>query len=48
MIPDTTVKVAGKEAQGVLKLMDLLDDLDDVQSVSANFDIDEADLAELG
>ncbi len=39
-IPKTTVKVEGKEAASVLKLMDALEDLDDVQNVYANFDID--------
>ncbi|MGC8667084.1 MAG: YebC/PmpR family DNA-binding transcriptional regulator [Chthonomonadales bacterium] len=38
-IPATTVRVEGKEAQQVLRLMDLLEDLDDVQTVHANFDI---------
>ncbi len=45
--PTTTVKVSGKEALGVLKLINALDDLDDVSRVSANFDIDDAELAEL-
>lgn len=38
-IPATTVRVEGKEAQQVLRLMDLLEELDDVQTVYANFDI---------
>ncbi len=38
-IPNTTVKLSGDEARKVLKLMDALEDLDDVQRVSANFDI---------
>jgi YebC/PmpR family DNA-binding regulatory protein len=44
-IPQNTVKVGGKEAQQVLRLMEELEDHDDVQSVSANFDISEEDLA---
>ncbi len=44
MVPSTTAKVAGKEAESVLKLMGFLDEHDDVQSVSANFDIDEAEM----
>jgi YebC/PmpR family DNA-binding regulatory protein len=46
LVPQTTVKVAGQDAQRLLKLIDALDDLDDVSSVSANFDIDDAELAE--
>jgi YebC/PmpR family DNA-binding regulatory protein len=39
MIPQNTVKLDGKEAERMLRLMDALDDLDDVQKVYANFDI---------
>lgn len=46
-IPDTTVTVSGDDVEKLMKLLDVLDDLDDVQSVSANFDIDDAELAEL-
>jgi YebC/PmpR family DNA-binding regulatory protein len=45
MIPENTVKVAGKEAEQLLKLMEALDEHDDVQHVYANFDIDEKVLA---
>jgi YebC/PmpR family DNA-binding regulatory protein len=38
-IPGTTVELDGDDARKVLKLMEVLEDLDDVQSVSANFDI---------
>jgi len=41
MIPENTVKVEGKQAEQVLKLMDVLEDMDDVQNVYSNFDIDE-------
>ena len=44
MIPQNTVKVTGKDAQQVLKLMETLEDHDDVQHVYANFDIDEAEM----
>ena len=44
MVPDTTVKVTGKDAQMVIRLLDMLDDLDDVQSVSANFEMDDTEL----
>src|SRR5256885_1722631 len=39
MIPQNYVKLEGKPAQQILKLMDALDDHDDVQSVASNFDI---------
>ncbi|RKU27335.1 YebC/PmpR family DNA-binding transcriptional regulator [Candidatus Poribacteria bacterium] len=39
MIPQNTVKLEGKEAERMVKLMDALDELDDVQKVYANFDI---------
>lgn len=38
-IPKTLVKIEGDEAKKVLRLMEALEDLDDVQRVSANFDI---------
>ena len=39
-IPKQTVSVAGTEAEAVLRLIESLDELDDVQKVDANFDID--------
>jgi YebC/PmpR family DNA-binding regulatory protein len=45
MIPQTYVKLQGPEARQMLKLMEVLEDHDDVQKVSANFDIDEAEMA---
>jgi YebC/PmpR family DNA-binding regulatory protein len=45
MIPQTYIKLAGNEAKQMLKLMEALEDHDDVQKVSANFDISEADMA---
>ena len=45
MIPKNTVHVAGKDAETLLRLLEELDDLDDVQKVWANFDIDVADMA---
>jgi YebC/PmpR family DNA-binding regulatory protein len=38
-IPQNQVKVSGKEAEKVLRLIEYLEDLDDVQDVYANFDI---------
>ena len=48
MIPKNTVKVDGKSAESLLRLLEELEDLDDVQKVWANFDIDVADMASLG
>ena len=39
MIPQTTVKLDGKEALQLLKMMEMLEEHDDVQNVYANFDI---------
>jgi YebC/PmpR family DNA-binding regulatory protein len=47
-LPKDTVDVAGEDARRVLKLMEALDDHDDVQSVSANFNIPDEAMAELG
>jgi YebC/PmpR family DNA-binding regulatory protein len=44
MVPQSTVDLGGKDADATLKLLDALDDADDVQSVSANFQIDEEEL----
>lgn len=39
MKPQTTVKLEGKEAEQMIRLLDVLEDLDDIQKVHANFDI---------
>ena len=39
MVPQTTIKLEGKDAEHMLKLMEDLEDHDDVQKVYANFDI---------
>lgn len=46
-IPQTTVHVEGENARQVLKLMEALEDNDDVQSVHANFEMDEALMEQL-
>jgi YebC/PmpR family DNA-binding regulatory protein len=46
MVPNTTVAVSGKEANQVIRLMDMLEDHDDVQKVYANCDISEQDMEE--
>lgn len=45
LIPENTVKVGGKEAEQILKLMESLEEHEDVQRVSSNFDIDEKTIA---
>jgi YebC/PmpR family DNA-binding regulatory protein len=47
MVPKTTVAVAGPDVESLLKLIESIEELDDVQKVWANFDIDDADLATL-
>ncbi len=47
MIPRTTVRLSGKEAEQTLKLLDLLNDHEDVQSVSANCDIADEEVERL-
>ena len=46
MLPKSTVKLEGKEAEQMLRLMEALEDNDDVQNVYANFDISEEQMAE--
>lgn len=45
MVAQNYIKLEGSEARQMLKLMEALEDHDDVQKVSANFDISEADMA---
>jgi YebC/PmpR family DNA-binding regulatory protein len=44
MVPDNSVKISGKDAQQMLKMVEMLEDNDDVQNVWANFDIDEEEM----
>ena len=46
MVPRNTVKVEGADAERILRLMEVLEELDNVSKVSSNFDIDAAALAE--
>jgi YebC/PmpR family DNA-binding regulatory protein len=39
-VPKQTVRVEGQDAEAVIKLVESLEELDDVQKVDANFDID--------
>jgi YebC/PmpR family DNA-binding regulatory protein len=45
--PQTTVKVEGKQASQILKIMDALEDHDDIQKVYANFDVPDEVMEEL-
>ncbi len=46
-IPQNTVKVEGKQAAAVLRMMEAMEEHDDVQNVYANFDIDDSELERL-
>lgn len=46
-IPENTVKVSGKQAGSVVRMIEKLEDQDDVQNVFANFDIDAQELEAL-
>lgn len=48
MIPQTSVKIEGRQAEHMIRLMEALEDSDDVQNVYANFDIDEQLLEAIG
>jgi YebC/PmpR family DNA-binding regulatory protein len=45
-VPKNTVKVEGENAANLLKLLEALEELDDVQKVDANFEMDESAMAE--
>jgi YebC/PmpR family DNA-binding regulatory protein len=44
MVPKNLVRLEGKNASGMLRLSEALEDHDDVQNVFSNFDIDEKEL----
>ena len=44
-VPKNTVKVEGDNATALLKLLEALEELDDVQKVDANFEMDESAMA---
>ena len=48
MHPKNTVRVEGKDAEQLLKLVDALEDHDDIKNVYSNFDIDVAVLEQMG
>ena len=45
-VPRNTVKVEGEPASQLLKLLEALEELDDVQKVDANFDMDVSEMAQ--
>ena len=45
-VPKSTVKVEGAAADQLMKLLEALEDLDDVQKVDANFEMDDDAMAE--
>jgi transcriptional/translational regulatory protein YebC/TACO1 len=47
MVPKSTVPVTGENVAQLLKLIEALEDLDDVQKVWGNFEIDDSELAKL-
>jgi YebC/PmpR family DNA-binding regulatory protein len=47
MVPKNLVKLEGKNASGMLRLSEALEEHDDVQNVYSNFDIDEKELEAL-
>jgi YebC/PmpR family DNA-binding regulatory protein len=44
MIPQNYIKLVGKDAQQMLKLMEAIEEHDDVQHVWANFDVEEKEI----
>lgn len=46
MVPKNTVRVEGKDAEALIRLVEALEELDDVSKVFSNFDIDSSELAE--
>jgi len=46
-IPQTTMRLTGKEAEQMVRFVETLEDLDDTQNVWSNFDVDEEEMAAL-
>jgi YebC/PmpR family DNA-binding regulatory protein len=47
MLPQSTIRLEGRDAEVMLRLVEMLEDQDDVQNVWSNFDIDDAELDRL-
>ena len=48
MVPQNVVRLTGKDAEGAVKLVNMLEDHDDVQNVYSNMDVDESVLESVG
>ncbi|REJ38250.1 MAG: YebC/PmpR family DNA-binding transcriptional regulator, partial [Bacillota bacterium] len=48
LLPQTQVRLEGREAEQLLRLLDALEDHDDVQEVYGNYDIAEEVMAAFG
>jgi YebC/PmpR family DNA-binding regulatory protein len=48
MVPQNVVRLTGKDAEGAVKLVSMLEDHDDVQNVYSNMDVDESVLESHG
>ena len=48
MVPQNVVRLVGKDAEGAVKLVNMLEDHDDVQNVYSNMDVDESVLESAG
>jgi YebC/PmpR family DNA-binding regulatory protein len=48
MVPQNVVRLIGKDAEGAVKLVNMLEDHDDVQNVYSNMDVDESVLEGVG
>jgi transcriptional/translational regulatory protein YebC/TACO1 len=47
MVPKNLMRLEGRNAQGMMKLQDALEEHDDVQNVYSNFDVDEEEVEAL-
>ena len=47
MVPKNLIRLEGKNASGMLRLSEVLEEHDDVQNVYSNFDIDEKEMEAL-
>ncbi len=48
MVPKNTMKLEGKSASGMMRLHEVLEEHEDVQSVYANFEIDDDEIEKMG
>jgi YebC/PmpR family DNA-binding regulatory protein len=48
MVPQNVVRLEGKDAEGAVKLVSVLEDHDDVQNVYSNMDVDDSVLESVG